>query len=166
MIFLTVGSQMPFPRLVAAVDAWAAAHPGVAIEAQIGEDAPAPRHLAHVPRLAPEAFDAACRRARLVVAHAGTGSLIDALTRGRPILVMPRRAHLGETRTDHQVATAARFADRAGVHVAADETALGPALDRLAGPGTAPPAPPAIGPHAEARLVAAVRAALLGEAEG
>lgn len=162
MIFLTVGSQLPFDRLVAAMDAWAAANPGAEIFGQtceLGPENHVPRHFDHAPRLDAAAFEAALDRARLVVAHAGTGSLIDALTRARPILVMPRRAALGETRNDHQLATAARFAARPGVHVAEDAAALGPALDRLAGPG-AGEAPPALGAEAEPRLVAAIRAVL------
>jgi len=46
-----------------------------------------------------------------------------------PILVMPRRAALRETRNDHQVATAERFG-KLGVPVAWDETELASKLDR------------------------------------
>jgi UDP-N-acetylglucosamine transferase subunit ALG13 len=42
---------------------------------------------------------------------------------------MPRRAHLRETRSDHQVATSERFATRPNVVVAHDETALPACLE-------------------------------------
>ncbi|MCZ7682101.1 MAG: hypothetical protein M5U28_26235 [Sandaracinaceae bacterium] len=66
----------------------------------------------------------------------GTGTLLAALERGRPIVVLPRRADLRETRNDHQLATAARFAELAGVSVAWSERELPRALERLA---AAPP---------------------------
>ena len=38
--------------------------------------------------------------------------------------MMPRRGHLGETRNEHQVATAERFLALGAAHVAMDEQAL------------------------------------------
>ena len=93
-------------------------------------------------------------RARVVVAHAGTGTMIECMLRGTPVIVMPRSAALHETRNDHQFATARKFATRSGVFVAWDETELPALLDRaatLAG-GTA------IKPHADESLLTALRA--------
>ena len=44
---------------------------------------------------------------QVVIAHDEMGSIITALEMGKPIVVMPRRAELGEHRNDHQVAAAA-----------------------------------------------------------
>lgn len=163
MIFLTVGTQLPFDRLVRALDAFAAARPGIEIFGQIadpGTDGYRPKHFPFVANLAPPEFQQRCRDARLIVAHAGMGSLITAMTFGKPILVMPRRGDLGEHRNDHQVATAARLGDRPGVAVAADGAALAARLDQLlAGAGTAGGG---LSPFAEPRLIEAVRAAILG----
>jgi UDP-N-acetylglucosamine transferase subunit ALG13 len=41
-------------------------------------------------------------QARVVVTHAGAGSLLTALERGRRILAIPRVAALGEAVDDHQ----------------------------------------------------------------
>lgn len=133
MIFLTVGTQLPFDRLVRAVDVWATDRHGD-IFGQIAEPGPVghvPRNFDWVPHLDPEAFWQRFAAADLIVAHAGMGSLISALVAPKPILILPRRAELGEQRNDHQLATARRFADHSGVTACMDETEVGPALDRL-----------------------------------
>ena len=154
-IFVTVGAQMPFDRLVHAVDAWAHARGREAdVLAQIGPSDAPPAHVKHVRFLAPEAFDRAYEEADLVVAHAGTGSILAALERGKPIVVMPRRAALRETRNDHQVATAKAFTALGRIPVAWDETELPAILDRIEGtPGAF-----RVGPSASPRLLDALRA--------
>jgi UDP-N-acetylglucosamine transferase subunit ALG13 len=57
-------------------------------------------------------------RARLVVAHAGMGSVLSALKHRKPIIIVPRKASLGEHRNDHQLATARWLVNRTGVKVA------------------------------------------------
>ncbi|MBK9127263.1 MAG: glycosyl transferase family 28 [Phycisphaerales bacterium] len=131
MIFVTVGAQMPFDRLVQAVDAWAGQRPDIEVFAQIGPTSWRPQHARWTQFLDPPAFEAACRRAEVLVAHAGMGSIITALELGKPILVMPRRGALGETRNDHQVATARRFAELGAVEVAWDEAELGSRLEAI-----------------------------------
>lgn len=55
---------------------------------------------------------------RVVVSHAGMGSVITARRLGKPIVVVPRRSALLEHRNDHQVATAGQLENRTGVYVA------------------------------------------------
>ena len=62
--------------------------------------------------------------AELVVAHAGIGSVVTAGEHGKPIVLLPRRARLGEHRNDHQRDTVAHLAGRPGIFVADDEGAL------------------------------------------
>jgi hypothetical protein len=45
VIFVTVGLLLPFDRLVALTDAFAATHPGLSFMAQIGSGAFVPRHM-------------------------------------------------------------------------------------------------------------------------
>lgn len=130
MIFVTVGAQMPFDRLVRAVDGWAA-EAGVEVVAQVGDSAYRPRHLRATPWLGPDAFRAELGRAEAVIGHAGMGTILSALELGKPLLVMPRRAALGETRNDHQVATAKRFAERGWLRVAESEADLPAQADAL-----------------------------------
>lgn len=163
MIFLTVGTQLPFDRLVRALDDWAAAHPGADVFGQIAEPSTGgyrPQHFPHVANLAPPEFQRRCREARVIVAHAGMGSLITAMTFGKPILVMPRRGDLGEHRNDHQLATAQHLGTRPGVRVARDGAELAAALDAML--AEASPRAGTLTPFAEPRLIAAVRAAILG----
>lgn len=153
MIFVTVGAQMPFDRMVRAVDEWAAASGRKDVFAQIGPTDWRPRHIEWTAFLEPDQFRERVQNARVLVAHAGMGSILTALEAGKPILVMPRRGDLKETRNDHQVATAKQFLSLGRVSVAMDETELPDRLneiDRLA--ATEP-----ISRFASPRLLTAVR---------
>lgn len=144
---------MPFDRLVMAVDRWAAAHGRNDVFAQIGQSRYTPSGMQWAKLLPPEEFRRKYEAAELIVAHAGTGSIITALQLGKPILVMPRRAALRETRNDHQVATADRFRRLRSVAVAWDENELEAKLSRMEelGPGDY------VGPYASRTLVDTLR---------
>ncbi len=154
MIFVTVGHQTPFDRLVRAMDAWAAAGGGECF-AQIGEGVYEPRHMRWQRFLSPAEFADAMERATLLVGHAGTGTILSALQLGKPVLVLPRRAAFGETRNDHQVATARRFREAGYVLVADQEAELPVRIRELEGAAVK-----TIGPHAQPGLIEAVRAFL------
>ena len=124
MIFITVGHQMPFDRLVRAVDAWAEQAGRGDCFAQVGEGGFAPRRFPSVQFLTPPEFRDYMGKASAIIAHAGTGTILSALQLGKPILVLPRRSDLGETRNDHQVATARHFATAGHVLAAYDEQEL------------------------------------------
>lgn len=151
---------MPFDRLVQAVDAWAA-RSGRADEvfAQIGIDAETPTHIESSPLLDPSEFEARVAGSDVIVAHAGMGSILTALRHGKPILVMPRRGALQETRNDHQVATAERLGAMAKVAVAMDERGLADRLDRIDELAAADP----IGPHASESLIRAIRGFIMDD---
>lgn len=123
---------MAFDRLIRAVDQWAGLAGRHDVFAQIGPAGYQPVNLRHERFLEPDRFRSVFQEAALVVAHAGMGSIITALEMAKPILIMPRRGDLGETRNDHQVATARRFAGRDPIHVAMDEVDLSTKLDELA----------------------------------
>lgn len=124
MIFVTVGSMFPFDRLIRAMDAFAEAHPARDVEAQIGEGRFEPRHMRWQRSLARRDFDATVRRADLVVAHAGVGTVMTACRLGTPLVILARRRHLGEHTSDHQVETAQWLRAKPGIHVAEDEAGL------------------------------------------
>ena len=131
MIFVTVGAQIPFDRLVRTVDDWAGRRGRGDVFAQIGESTYVPRHIEAVASLDPPAYAEKLRACEAIVGHAGMGTIISALEYGRPLLVMPRRGDLRETRNDHQIATAQRFGQRGMVHVAMDEDELATRLDSI-----------------------------------
>lgn len=157
MIFLTIGTHEPFDRLVRAVDDWCdATGRGAEVLGQITDrGAYTPRNFDWVAKLDAAAYRARCEAAPFIISHAGMGSIITAMTFGKPIVVLPRRGHLGETRNDHQYATAQRFGARPGVHVAMEEGALPDLLNKVAGNGSAGGA--TLGAHAEERLIEALR---------
>lgn len=128
MIFVTVGTQLPFDRLVMWVDRFAAERQA-AVFAQIG-DGTTPRSSDFARTLDPVAFRAGVESADVVVAHAGIGAILSALEAQTPIIIVPRRADLAEHRNDHQLATARSFLDTPGVSVAHDEATLHDLLSR------------------------------------
>ena len=153
MILVTVGAQMPFDRLIQAVDAWAGSTGRGDVLAQIGPGGWRPRNIQWTEFLAPSEFEAKVDAASVLVAHAGMGSILTALVRGRPILVMPRRGDLRETRNDHQVATARKFEAQGKIAVAMDEKVLLERLNQMQhlAPGAA------IGPFASPELIRTIR---------
>ncbi len=155
-VFASVGSMFAFDRFVRAVDDWAALHPDVSVEIQIGSGAYEPRQARFTRLMPPALYARRIAQARLFIAHAGMGSIISAIEAGKPLLMMPRRYAEGEHTTDHQFATVAKFRDREGLHVADDAAALHAAIDRLLLDGSATPAP--IDPYATPQLLAQVRA--------
>lgn len=159
MIFLTVGTQLPFLRLVEAVEDWAKQHPEEEVIAQLGDATKSPRMACHRV-LDPGDFRDLCVKADLIVSHAGTGSFLMAHEVNTPLLVMPRRAALGEHRNDHQMATAAHFEGRPGVHVVYEADAIAPSIDRLiAGQGHGP----RFADHADDSLITAIRDVVFGD---
>ena len=153
MILVTVGYQMSFDRLVGAVDAWASTHKETSFVAQIGPDGQAPEHMDWVRFLEPDAFRDRLETCDAIVAHAGMGSILMALQYGKPILVMPRRGDLRETRNDHQLATAKKFAESGQILVAMDETEFAEKMSML----TRWDPTQRISAHASPELIRAVR---------
>lgn len=133
MIFLTVGTQLPFDRLVKTVDEWCARQGDdfvcFAQVGRLGQENYRPKHFAFEERLSHDFFEERLKASRLVISHAGMGSIISALTYQKPILILPRLANLGEHRNEHQLATAERFRSRPGVTVADNEGLLAARLD-------------------------------------
>ncbi|MGE0622621.1 MAG: glycosyltransferase [Pseudomonadales bacterium] len=132
MILVTVGGQMPFDRLVREVDDWCKSepvHPDVFF--QIGKAEYVPSTGRWVDYLKTSEFNELVKDSSAIVSHAGMGSILTALEAGKPILVLPRLGCLGETRNDHQVATANALRKIGGIHVAMDETELRCKLSRI-----------------------------------
>lgn len=165
MIFLTVGMRLPFDRLVMAMDSWAAAHPEVPVFGQILKrtsvclgDPYVPRHFEHAAEIDPATLARHVKAARIIVGHAGTGTLITAMTHGKPLVMMARRADLREVTNDHQLATARHLGGLAGVHLVETAQDLGDTLDQLLALPDARGARPS---QADESLIRAIRAEIL-----
>lgn len=125
MIFVTVGTQLPFDRLISAVDDWAANHPEVSVYAQTGPGSKiVPRHIEFTEFLSPDRADQLFQQASVIISHAGMGSILTALKYHKPIVIMPRSVNLGEHRNNHQWATAEHLGKSPGVSVAWSEEHL------------------------------------------
>ena len=110
MIFLTVGTQFPFDRLVRAIDeAFDSGLVSEEVYAQIGETSYRPRNFESVVSLEKQAFDKQLKRASSVISHAGMGTITTALDNKKPLLVMPRLKKYDEVVNDHQLAIAKKF---------------------------------------------------------
>jgi UDP-N-acetylglucosamine transferase subunit ALG13 len=140
VIFVTVGTQLAFDRLVSAVDDWAGRSGRDDVFAQIGPTQLQPSHVEHSRFVPP----AQCRERMLaadaIVAHAGMGTILTALELGKMATVR-RLAELSAV-------TAAFDADELGLRL--DE------LDRLA-------ALPRIEPRAADSLLVGLRAFVLDQ---
>lgn len=125
MIFVTVGTQLPFERLVAAVDNWSGTKsPKPEVLAQVGAGRLDYVNLRSVRTLDGAQYSAAVADAELIIAHAGTGSILTALDYGIPVIVMPRDNRRGEHRDDHQMQTARQLETMGLVSIAWSETEL------------------------------------------
>jgi len=153
VIFVTVGTQLPFDRLIRVVDEWVGRSGRTDVFAQIGPGKYVPKHVAYESFISPPQFTRNCEAAELIISHAGMGTILNALGMGKPILVMPRQAKFNEHRNDHQLATARRFKEVGRIMVAMDERELASQLDSLEQVSISE----RIGPYASPELLQRVR---------
>jgi UDP-N-acetylglucosamine transferase subunit ALG13 len=122
MIFVTVGTnEAPFDRLLLALDRLPG---GEQLIVQTGASRIRPERAFCVEQLPFDAIAEHVRRARVVVMHAGVGSILVALSNGKRPVIVPRLARFGEAVDDHQVAFARRFAAAGLVSLVEDEQSL------------------------------------------
>lgn len=119
MIFATVGTQAPFDRFIKLLDE-IAPEVNEEIIAQTCKGEYQVKHIKTVDFLPPDAFNELFSKARIIIAHAGMGTVISALKMKKPIIIMPRIASWGEHRNDHQIATAMKLDELGYVYAAYD----------------------------------------------
>ena len=123
MIFLTTGTQLPFDRLVEAVDLIA---PQIdhQIFGQIGKSKRKPVNFESTDSLSPKEFKRHFECADIIVAHAGIGTILSGLDLQKTLVLMARKSALGEHRNDHQVATIRQMRTICGIYEATDKESL------------------------------------------
>jgi UDP-N-acetylglucosamine transferase subunit ALG13 len=137
MILVATGaSQFPFDRLLRAVSSLDA---GERVVVQHGCSAVQPDGAECVDFLPMPDLAALVREARVVVTHAGVGSILLCLTNGRSPVVVPRLKRFGETVDDHQLSSARRFAAAGLVTLVEDPADLPAALAAAGDTVVAPP---------------------------
>ena len=117
MIFCTIGTQAPFDRFVRIVDE-VAGHLDEEVIAQVYKNEYQAKNIKTIDFLPPDEFNKLFSKARLIVAHAGMGTIISAMRQNKPIIIFPRIAALGEHRNEHQLATARKMKELGYVYVA------------------------------------------------
>lgn len=123
MIFVTVGTQFPFDRLIRYVDEWVGQHAANGI-AQTAEGDYQPQYLRGEAFMPAETFNLHLQAASLIISHAGMGNIITALENRKPIIVMNRQHALGEHRNDHQLDGLSWMGKLPGVYTATDQAEL------------------------------------------
>ena len=123
MILVTVGMQLGFNRLIAAMDRLAPSL-DMPVIAQTGKGTYRPQNMEERERISPGEFEQLVRQSRLIVSHAGIGTVLTAQRFTKPIVLFPRRLEHGEHRNDHQVATVRNLEGRSSVLIALDEDDL------------------------------------------
>lgn len=129
MIFVTVGTQLPFTRLIDAMDEIA----GRLDEEIIAQTGPGEGNWSNLDcrkNLEPEEFGKLFSAARVIVAHAGIGTILSARSRRKPLILLPRRFSFGEHRNDHQMATAGQVKSLPGIYIAENVENLEPLIRR------------------------------------
>jgi UDP-N-acetylglucosamine transferase subunit ALG13 len=127
MIFVTVGTnEARFDRLLNGV---AGIPPGEEMLVQHGPSPVRPTGATCVDYLSFDDLVGAVRRARVVITHAGVGSIMAAVANGKRPVVVPRLARHGEAVDDHQLPLARRLATAGLVTLLEDPAGLPSALE-------------------------------------
>jgi UDP-N-acetylglucosamine transferase subunit ALG13 len=108
MIFVTVGgSELPFDRLLREIER-------ITVEDEVlvqhGPSQIKPRNASCVPFMHFAELERTVASARVVITHAGAGSILLSLMNGKRPIVVPRIARYGEVVDDHQEHFAQRLA--------------------------------------------------------
>ncbi|TCK84949.1 glycosyltransferase [Albibacterium bauzanense] len=126
-IFVTIGTQVPFDRLISAMDEIVGQlneSLTLHVFAQTVSSKYKPKNMEWTSFMSPSEFNRHLNEADLIVAHAGMGTIISALTLDKPIIVLPRLLIHNEIRSDHQISTCRTFDKLKYVHVIYNESEL------------------------------------------
>lgn len=116
MIFVSVGSQLPFDRMIKIVDEWALDQK-LEVFAQIGPAKYVPKNIKFSNSIPYDKFNEYLEHCNYFISHAGMGNIISAIDRSKKIMIMPRKAEYGEHRNNHQVATCEKFSKLESIFV-------------------------------------------------
>lgn len=130
MIFVAVGTQFAFDRLIRYVDEWCGAnfHQGIA---QIAEGEYLPKYIKYNKFMTTDVFNQHLNQADLIISHAGMGNIITAVEAHKPIIVMNRQYELGEHRNNHQADGLEWMGQLPGVYTASTQEQLLALLNRM-----------------------------------
>jgi len=126
MIFVTIGNDYRnFDRLIRKMDEIALRIPSEMV-IQRGYSKYIPKNVKHFDFVPLDTAVKYIQEARLVVSHAGIGTIILCKEYGVPIIILPRRRSYGEHMNDHQFEIAKALEKKEGenIYVAYEEDQL------------------------------------------
>lgn len=140
MIFVTVGThKQQFDRLVKAVDGFVAGGKiRGSVIIQTGNSTYIPKNCKHFKFTGKDKIRKIQKNARVIITHAGAGTIIEALSYKKPVIVVPRLKKFGEHTDDHQTDLADNLSEHGIVKVVYDVNEL-PALSEKIRPPRARP---------------------------
>lgn len=135
MIFVILGSQkFQFNRLLKAMDeVIEKTNLTEPVFAQIGYSDYLPKHYPYKQFLDAKDFDDYQSKADIIVTHCGTGAIINAVKKGKKVLVVPRLEKYGEHVDDHQIQIADKFEEMGLILSCRDGEDLGEKLREIRG---------------------------------
>ena len=134
MIVVTVGTQkFQMDRLIQAVDQLAGS--GILNEdffIQSGHGTYTPEHCQYAAFLKKEEMEEKMDGCSILLSHAGVGSILMGLKRGKKVIVIPRMQKFGEHVDDHQIEIAESFANAGYIKYVEDISLLAAAIEECA----------------------------------
>jgi len=127
MIFVAVGTQFSFNRLIQYMDDWSVSENNKSQEkviAQISDGDYLPKNIEYERFMSGETYNKNIREASVFVSHAGMGNIISARDQQTPIIVINRQLALGEHRNDHQADGLKWMEKLEGVYTASSQDEL------------------------------------------
>ena len=122
MIFVTVGGIRAFERLVREMDR-IAGELDEQVMMQIGSTDYEPKNCDYFRFMSRSDMEKLYADARVVVSHAGMGSILSVQEHNKPLVLVPRMKRFGEVFDDHQLEIAREMESR-GITVAYDMSNL------------------------------------------
>lgn len=111
LIFVVLGThELPFTRLLKEVDRLkteGVIHERIVV--QSGHTKYESEQMELIPFMSFEEMDRLYDEARIIIAHAGTGSIIQGVKKGKRVIAVPRLEKFGEHNDDHQLEIVAQF---------------------------------------------------------
>lgn len=123
MIFVTVGTQLPFDRLIKIMDEIPTKEANEII-VQAGNSKYTPSSFQTTSNFSRKEFEEIFHRSDVIVSHAGMGTILTAIKLQKPLVIFPRLRKFNEHRNDHQSATANYMKDLPNIYIANDKEEL------------------------------------------
>lgn len=130
MILVIVGLMYGFESLVKGMDEIAGKIEEKVIM-QIGNTSYEPKNADYFRFVPEQEIERLYNNSRIVVCHAGVGSILTALQHGKPTIVVPRKKKYGEHVDDHQLEIANKWEEEGKIIVAHDIAELESVLFRI-----------------------------------